>query len=129
MFHVKHSIEPIRDPRHLSCRPLPLGLTDFCQHQGQRRRRHSVDTTRLSQVIRARFKLFRRVKAITAEAKWSGAFLSVFPLLALVGINVLEPDYYKDVKDTEFFIPAALVVGVFLTVNVIFMKIMVNIKV
>jgi len=36
----------------------------------------------LSQVIRARFKLFRRVKAITAEAKWSGAFLSVFPLLA-----------------------------------------------
>ncbi len=83
----------------------------------------------LSQVIRARFKLFRRVKAITAEAKWSGAFLSVFPLLALVGINVLEPNYYVDVKETKFFIPAALVVGVFLTVNMIFMKIMVNIKV
>ncbi len=83
----------------------------------------------LSQVIRARFKLFRRVKAITAEAKWSGAFLSVFPLLALVGINVMEPDYYVDVKDTEFFIPACLAVGVFLTVNMIFMKIMVNIKV
>ena len=83
----------------------------------------------LSQVIRARFKLFRRVKAITAEAKWSGAFLSVFPLLALVGINVLEPNYYADVKDTKFFIPACLVVGVFLTVNIIFMKIMVNIKV
>ncbi|MCY4334849.1 MAG: type II secretion system F family protein [Litoreibacter sp.] len=83
----------------------------------------------LSQVIRARFKLFRRVKAITAEAKWSGAFLSVFPLLALVGINVLEPDYYVDVKDTQFFIPAALTVGVFLVVNIIFMKIMVNIKV
>ncbi|MEM6407901.1 MAG: type II secretion system F family protein [Pseudomonadota bacterium] len=83
----------------------------------------------LSKVIRARFKLFRRVKAITAEAKWSGAFLSVFPLLALVGINVLEPDYYSEVKDTEFFIPAALAVGVFLVVNIIFMKIMVNIKV
>ncbi len=83
----------------------------------------------LSQVIRARFKLFRRVKAITAEAKWSGAFLSVFPLLALVGINVMEPDYYVDVKDTEFFIPACLAVAVFLTVNMIFMKIMVNIKV
>ncbi|MEM9583422.1 MAG: type II secretion system F family protein [Pseudomonadota bacterium] len=83
----------------------------------------------LSQVIRARFKLFRRVKAITAEAKWSGAFLSVFPLLALVGINVLEPNYYDEVKETRFFIPAALTVGVFLTVNMIFMKIMVNIKV
>lgn len=83
----------------------------------------------LSKVIRARFKLFRRVKAITAEAKWSGMFLSVFPLLALVGINVMEPDYYSEVKDTEFFIPACLVVGVFLTINVIFMRIMVNIKV
>ncbi len=33
----------------------------------------------LAKVIRSRFKLFRRVKAITAEAKWSGMFLSVFP--------------------------------------------------
>ncbi len=83
----------------------------------------------LSKVIRARFKLFRRVKAITAEAKWSGMFLSVFPLAALVGINVLQPDYYTEVKTTEYFIPACIVVGIFLTVNVIFMKIMVNIKV
>jgi tight adherence protein B len=30
----------------------------------------------LAKVIRSRFKLFRRVKAITAEAKWSGKFLS-----------------------------------------------------
>ncbi|RMH45997.1 MAG: pilus assembly protein TadB [Alphaproteobacteria bacterium] len=83
----------------------------------------------LSKVIRARFKLFRRVKAITAEAKWSGMFLSVFPLIALVAINVLQPNYYDKVKDTAAFIPAALVVAVFLTVNVIFMKMMVNIKV
>ncbi len=83
----------------------------------------------LSKVIRARFKLFRRVKAITAEAKWSGMFLSVFPLAALVGINVLEPNYYDEVKETAFFIPACIAVGVFLTVNVIYMRIMVNIKV
>lgn len=83
----------------------------------------------LAQVIRARFKLFRRVKAITAEAKWSGGFLSVFPLVALVGINVMEPTYYDGVKDTPYFIPACLVVGVFLVINIIFMKIMVNIKV
>ncbi|MBM7068207.1 type II secretion system F family protein [Actibacterium sp. 188UL27-1] len=83
----------------------------------------------LAQVIRARFKLFRRVKAITAEAKWSGMFLSVFPILALVMINVIKPDYYDEVRDTAAFIPACLIVGTFLTVNVIFMKIMVNIKV
>ncbi len=83
----------------------------------------------LAKVIRARFRLFRRVKAITAEAKWSGMFLSGFPILALLMINVIMPGYYDDVKETEYFIPACLVVGVFLTVNVIFMKMMVNIKV
>lgn len=83
----------------------------------------------LAKVIRARFKLFRRVKAITAEAKWSGMFLSAFPIGALIMISVIKPDYYDDVKDTAAFIPAALVVAVFLVINVIFMKIMVNIKV
>lgn len=83
----------------------------------------------LAKVIRARFKLFRRVKAITAEAKWSGMFLSAFPIGALIMINVIQPHYYDDVKETSAFIPAALIVGVFLVVNVVFMKIMVNIKV
>jgi len=83
----------------------------------------------LSKVIRARFKLFRRVQAITAEAKWSGMFLSSFPIGALVMINILKPDYFDKVKDTPEFIPAALVVAVFLVINVIFMKMMVNIKV
>lgn len=83
----------------------------------------------LAKVIRARFKLFRRVKAITAEAKWSGKFLSFFPIGALIMINVIQPDYYDEVKQTAAFIPAALVVAVFLIVNMIFMKIMVNIKV
>jgi len=83
----------------------------------------------LSKVIRARFKLFRRVRAITAEAKWSGMFLSAFPIGAIVMINVLQPHYYDEAMQTEYFIPACLVVGVFLVVNVIFMKMMVNIKV
>jgi len=83
----------------------------------------------LAKVIRARFKLFRRVKAITAEAKWSGMFLSGFPIVAIVMISVLKPDYYDEVKETAAFIPAAIAVGVFLVVNVVFMRIMVNIKV
>ncbi|MGL6211753.1 MAG: type II secretion system F family protein [Paracoccaceae bacterium] len=83
----------------------------------------------LAKVIRARFKLFRRVKAITAEAKWSGMFLSAFPIGALVMINIIQPNYYDKVYDTPEFIPAALIVAALLVVNVIFMKIMVNIKV
>lgn len=83
----------------------------------------------LATVIRARFRLFRRVKAITAEAQWSGKFLSGFPLMALVGIQLLDPNYYDNVLDHPAFIPACLVVGVFLTVNLFVMRALVNIKV
>lgn len=83
----------------------------------------------LAQVIRARFKLFRRVKAITAEAKWSGMFLSVFPLGALVMINLIQPNYYDEVRETSAFIPACLVVAGFLVANVVVMRRLVNIKV
>lgn len=83
----------------------------------------------LAKVIRARFKLFRRVKAITAEAKWSGMFLSVFPLVALVAITVIEPNYYDDVKETSVFVPACLVVAAFLVANIFVMRSLVDIKV
>jgi tight adherence protein B len=83
----------------------------------------------LAKVIRARFKLFRKVKAITAEAKWSGMFLSGFPIAALVGITLIKPDYYDEVRETSAFIPAALAVGTFLVINVLYMRAMVNIKV
>jgi len=83
----------------------------------------------LAKVIRSRFKLFRRVDAITAEAKWSGWFLSFFPIIALVVINILQPGYYDGVESTPVFIPLAIVVFVFLVVNIIFMQMMVNFKV
>ncbi len=83
----------------------------------------------LGQVIRARFKLFRRVAAITSEAKFSGFFLSAFPLFALAGILMIKPNYYDDVQQTAYFIPAALIVGSMIVLNVFIMKAMVNIKV
>jgi tight adherence protein B len=83
----------------------------------------------LAKVIRARFRLFRRVKAITAEAKWSGKFLSAFPLMALVVINVGDPHYYDQVRDHPYFIPACFVVGIFLAVNLVVMRVLTDIKV
>ena len=83
----------------------------------------------LAKVIRARFRLFRRVKAITAEAKWSGMFLSGFPLGVMAVIQVTKPTFYDTVKETEYFIPAALAVFAMLAMNFIFMRVMTNIKV
>ncbi|MEO0752740.1 MAG: type II secretion system F family protein [Pseudomonadota bacterium] len=83
----------------------------------------------LAKVIRARFRLFRRVKAITAEAKWSGNFLSAFPLLALVAIQMVKPDYYDEAMLHPFFIPACLAVGGFLVANIFVMRSLVDIRV
>lgn len=83
----------------------------------------------LAKVIRARFRLFRRVKAITAEAKWSGKFLSAFPILALIVINIGDPHYYDEVRDHPYFIPACFLVGIFLAVNLLVMRVLTDIKV
>tara|TARA_R110002074_G_scaffold12577_1_gene45960 strand:+ start:5147 stop:6109 length:963 start_codon:yes stop_codon:yes gene_type:complete len=83
----------------------------------------------LAKVIRARFRLFRRVKAITAEAKWSGKFLSAFPILALIVINVADPTYYDEVRETPMFIPACFAVGIFLAANLLVMRVLTDIKV
>ena len=83
----------------------------------------------LSRVIRARFKLFRKVRAITAEARWSGWFLSVFPVIALLLVQVVQPDYYDRVSDHPLFLPGAILTFILLIINVIFMRILVNIKV
>ncbi|MCL6285342.1 type II secretion system F family protein [Ruegeria sp. 2012CJ41-6] len=83
----------------------------------------------LAKVIRARFRLFRRVKAITAEAQWSGKFLSAFPVVCLMVILVNDPGYYDGVLDHPWFIPACFFVGILLTANLIVMRILTNIKV
>ena len=83
----------------------------------------------LAKVIRARFRLFRRVRAITAEAKWSGKFLSGFPILALIGIQLIDPNYYDEAMEHPYFIPACLIVGTFLVANLFVMRALVNIKV
>ena len=83
----------------------------------------------LSRVIRARFKLFRKVKAITAEARWSGWFLSVFPIIALLLVQVVQPDYYDRVSDHPLFLPGAILTFILLVVNIFFMRWLVNIKV
>lgn len=83
----------------------------------------------LAKVIRSRFKLFRRVIAITAEAKFSGTFLSGMPVVILVGTFILKPNHFNGVMASSYFVPGAALVAILLVGNVIFMKMMTNIKV
>ena len=83
----------------------------------------------LSAVIRSRFKLFRKVRAMTAEARWSGWFLSIFPVVALFAVQVIDPEYYNRVSDHPLFVPGAILTFVFLAANVFFMRVLSDIKV
>ena len=49
---------------------------------------------RLAQITRGRFQLKRKISAITGEAKWSGKFLSAFPIFACMALLIVNPDYF-----------------------------------
>ncbi|HZV20334.1 MAG TPA: type II secretion system F family protein, partial [Hyphomicrobiales bacterium] len=66
----------------------------------------------LSRVIRDRFKLRRKARALTAEARFSGLVLSVLPLLLFCAIFLTSPNYYREVWDIPYTKP--ILFGAFL---------------
>jgi tight adherence protein B len=83
----------------------------------------------LSKVIRGRFKLFRRVSAITSEARFSGKVLSAMPLVVLAANLVFRPGYYDQIMQSSYFAPGVAFVAVMLIVNLLLMKLLTTIKV
>ena len=83
----------------------------------------------LSKIIRSRFHLMRKVKALTAEGRFSAWFLSAFPVGMIFVMNIVNPGYYHKVSDFEHFWHLSLLVLVMLIVNVIAMRIITTIKV
>lgn len=77
---------------------------------------------RLGDVSRGRLQMRRKIRAITAESKWSGRFLSAFPILATGGLLLVNPNFYDGVSDQAFFRPLMIGVAGLLVVNVLFMR-------
>lgn len=51
---------------------------------------------RLSGMLRERFRLARRVRALSAEGRFSGYALSMLPVALFGLINIVSPAYYTD---------------------------------
>ena len=85
--------------------------------------------SKLSGVIRGRFRMFRKVKALTAEGRFSAWFLSMFPFVLIVIIQLIKPDYYTQVMNIPAFPYLVGVTLVLLTINVIAMRIITKLKV
>jgi tight adherence protein B len=83
----------------------------------------------LSGVIRQRFKMRRKVRALASEGRASAIILSSLPFLMFTVVNVIAPDFYGNVWQYDITkIVLALAVGWMLVGNAIMYK-LVNFKV
>lgn len=83
----------------------------------------------LSKVIRDRFQMFRKVKAVSAEGRLSAVFLSVFPFVLATLLWLINPTYYSQVADDPMFPFLAGMTVVLLVVNIFVMRWLVNFRV
>ena len=69
----------------------------------------------LAGVIRERFAMLRKIKALSAEGRLTAMIVSVVPLVIYVSLNLISPTDYGDVADDPLYTPF-LAVGIVLTV-------------
>lgn len=85
--------------------------------------------SRLSRMLRDRFRLSRRVRALSAEGRFSGFALSVLPVALFGIINVVSRSYYADFWSSPAASPIVLIsIGLLVIGNVVIYRI-VNFKV
>ncbi len=83
----------------------------------------------ISRLIRLRFELLGRVQALSAEGKWSAIVLMAMPILLLVGLSWINPEYmdplYND-PTGQLMLGTALV---WMAIGGVVVKKMINIKI
>jgi len=58
----------------------------------------------LSMVIRERASLFMKVRALSSEGRMTAVMLTALPILAFVGLFLVNPGFYLDVAQERMFI-------------------------
>lgn len=83
----------------------------------------------LSSVMRERVRLKMKVKASTAETRFSAAVMSVIPFLLIGGLLYIRPDFYKEVPGSDLLQAILACAAVLLVIGMILMRRLVNIRV
>lgn len=82
----------------------------------------------LSKVLRDRFQLRRKVRALSAEGRISAYGLTVLPFAIAGAIFVQNPPYYLDVWDEPVFLPALAALGIWALIGDLIMYKMIHFK-
>jgi tight adherence protein B len=83
----------------------------------------------LSTVIRERFKMRRKIRALAAEARASALILSSLPILMFAVINFVTPEFYASVWDEDITKKALGLAGSWMLVGNFIMYRLVNFKI
>jgi tight adherence protein B len=83
----------------------------------------------LGKVIRDRFHMYRKIRAVSAEGRMAATFLTIFPFVVVGGIWVLHKNYYLAVSDHPLFQILAALGAALVLLNTIVMRWLTNIKV
>jgi tight adherence protein B len=83
----------------------------------------------LSGVIRQRFKMRRKIRALAAEGRASALILSSLPIAMFLIIQIVAPDFYASVWDIPMTKHALLVAGGWMGIGNLIMYRLVNFKI
>lgn len=82
----------------------------------------------LSTVIRNRFAMRRRIKAVSSEGRISAILLSALPFVMYLGTLLTAPDYYTSVQNDPLFYPMCAAILFFVIGNGLILRRLVNFK-
>lgn len=83
----------------------------------------------LSTVIRERHALYRKVRALSSEGRMTGWMLTVLPVLAFVGLFLVNPEFYLAVASDTAFIIGCIVLFVLYMIGVFMIRHIVDLEV
>jgi tight adherence protein B len=83
----------------------------------------------LSSVIRERFKMRRKIRALASEGRASALILSSLPVAIFLIIQVVSPDFYASVWDIPLTKQSLLAAGAWMGIGNLIMYRMVNFKI
>ncbi len=83
----------------------------------------------LSTVIRERFKMRRKIRALAAEARASALILSSLPIMIFAAIQIVTPEFYASVWDEDITKKTLAMAGAWMMVGNFIMYRLVNFKV
>jgi tight adherence protein B len=83
----------------------------------------------LSAVIRQRFKMRRKIRALAAEGRASALILSSLPIVMFLIVQVVAPNFYASVWDIPLTKQALLAAGVWMGIGNFIMYRLVNFKI